>query len=73
MPLWSVLVLGLAGALGFSALVGLAVGAILGQVSREVTDLFESDPWQLEPTVAWSATDPAASIGGPARLSLPAA
>ena len=49
MPLWAWTVIGAGALLGFSVLVGLAVGSILGSISREVSELLEMEPWSSAP------------------------
>ncbi len=76
MSVWAVLAFGLVGLLTFSVLVGLSLGAILGQISREISDLLESEPWQRVTTVETGSPAEAARIGSRSsrsRLSAPAA
>jgi F0F1-type ATP synthase membrane subunit c/vacuolar-type H+-ATPase subunit K len=40
------------GALVFSLLVGMAVGAVLGHVARQVSDLLEHESWASAPPTA---------------------
>jgi hypothetical protein len=49
MPLWTWAVIGATALLALSVLVGLAVGAILGSISREVSELLEMGPWSSAP------------------------
>jgi hypothetical protein len=44
MPLWAWTLMGATSVLALSALVGLAAGAILGSMSREVSELLEMEP-----------------------------
>lgn len=46
--MWAVAVVA---ALGFSALVGLALGAILGGIGQEVGQMLETEPWTLAPSL----------------------
>jgi hypothetical protein len=73
MPLWAALVLGLVGLFTVSVLVALSVGAILGQISREVTDLLDAEPWQQDATVATGSSNRPAQLESYAKRSLPAA
>jgi len=41
---WAVLVIGLVGLLGLSVVVGLSIGSMLGQISREISSLLDADP-----------------------------
>ena len=52
MSLWPLLGVGLVGLVTLSVLVGLSVGAILGHISREISDLLDSEPWPPDATVA---------------------
>jgi uncharacterized membrane protein len=45
MSVWSLVVLTLVGLASLSLLVGLSLGAILGHISREMSDLLESESW----------------------------
>jgi hypothetical protein len=49
MPLWAWTLIGATTVLVLSALVGLAVGAILGGITREVSELLEMEPWSSAP------------------------
>jgi hypothetical protein len=49
MPLWTWAVIGVTALLALSVLVGLAVGAILGSITREVSELLEMEPWSSAP------------------------
>jgi hypothetical protein len=49
--LWMWIAVGVSAALGLSAVVGLALGAILGQIAREVSSLLENGPWAAAPSV----------------------
>jgi hypothetical protein len=60
---WTLLGFGFVGMLILSVLVGLAIGAILGQISREVSRLLEFEPSDRTTNrrappapAAWSAT-----------------
>lgn len=62
--------------LGFiciSVLVGLALGAILGQISREMSDLLEQESWQREPTFAANWASRAERADLQRKLPAPAA
>jgi uncharacterized membrane protein len=43
---------GLVGAITLSLLVGMAVGAVLGHIGRQVSDLLEHDSWASAPPTA---------------------
>ena len=47
MEVW--LLIGVAGALGASLLVGLAVAAVLGRIGDEMSDLLETAVWDSAP------------------------
>lgn len=47
--MWAWIVIGASAVLGLSVLVGLAIGAILGSISREVSELLEIEPWSSAP------------------------
>jgi len=49
MPLWAWTLMGATSVLAVSALVGLAAGAILGSISRDVTELLEMEPRSSAP------------------------
>jgi hypothetical protein len=49
MPLWAWTLIGATTVFLLSALVGLAVGAILGSITREVSELLEMEPWSSAP------------------------
>lgn len=49
MPLWVWITIGVASFLTLSLLVGLAFAAILGTISREVSDLVDLEPWASSP------------------------
>jgi hypothetical protein len=49
MPLWAWTLMGATSVLALSALVGLAAGAILGSISRDVTELLEMEPRSSAP------------------------
>jgi hypothetical protein len=49
MPLWAWTLIGATTVILLSALVGLAVGAILGSITREVSELLEMEPWSSAP------------------------
>jgi hypothetical protein len=49
MPMWAWIVIGAGAVLGLSVLVGLAVGTVLGSISREVSELLEIEPWSSAP------------------------
>lgn len=54
---WAVLVIGLVGLLGLSVVVGLSIGSMLGQISREISSLLDADPiGGLTPRSASSAS-----------------
>jgi hypothetical protein len=46
MVAWAWIVMGSAGFLAVSLLLGLAVAAILGNISSEVSELLEVEPWR---------------------------
>lgn len=69
---WMFVAVGI-GLLTVSVLVGLSLGAILGQISREISDLLESEPWQPVTSVETGSPGEPARIGSPRRLSAPAA
>ncbi len=73
MSLWALLAFGLVGFVTVSVLVGLSLCAILGQISREMSDLLESESWQRVPTVKTSSPGGAARTGSRRKLSAPAA
>ncbi len=56
MTLWAWLAVGAAGALGVSLLVGLAVGAVLGTIGREIDELVEAESWASAPPARASAS-----------------
>jgi hypothetical protein len=49
MPYWAWIIVGLSSFLGLSLLVGLTVAAVLGNISRSVSDLYETEEWALAP------------------------
>jgi ABC-type enterochelin transport system permease subunit len=49
MALWAWIVMGSATLLALSLLVGLALAAILGTISSEVSELLELEPWRTAP------------------------
>jgi hypothetical protein len=49
MPLWGWTLMGATSVLAVSALVGLVAGAILGSISRDVTELLEMEPRSSAP------------------------
>jgi hypothetical protein len=69
MSVWTLFTIGLVGLLTLSVLVGLSLGAILGQISREISHLLDSEPgggpdrtgdrWTLSSPVVWSASSSA--------------
>ena len=73
MSLWPLLGVGLVGLVTLSVLVGLSVGAILGHISREISDLLDSEPWPPDATVATISRGRAARKGSGWELSEPAA
>lgn len=73
MSLWALLAFGLVGLVTVSVLVGLSLGAILGQISREMSDLLESESWQRVTTVATSSPRGTARNGSRGKLSAPSA
>jgi hypothetical protein len=73
MSLWPLVGIGLAGLAALSLVVGLSVSAILGQISREITDLLDSEPWPAESTVATIPLLKAARMGSHGTRSKPAA
>jgi hypothetical protein len=73
MSLWPLVGIGLAGLAALSLVVGLSVSAILGQISREITDLLDSEPWPSDMTVATLPLRGAARMGSHGTRSKPAA
>jgi hypothetical protein len=73
MSLWPLLGIGFAGLAALSMLVGLSVSAILGQISSEITELLDSQPWPSESTVATTPLRRAARMGSHGTRSKPAA
>ncbi len=69
MSVWALLAFGLVGLVTVSVLVGLSLGAILGQISREISYVLDSElcggldrtsnRWTLSATTAWSASSSA--------------
>jgi hypothetical protein len=49
MSAWLWLIVGVAAFLAISVLVGLAIAAVLGHISREVSELLDSGPWTSAP------------------------
>ncbi len=49
MTLWAWIAVGAAAALGASLLMGLAVGAVLGTIGRELGELVETESWGSAP------------------------
>jgi hypothetical protein len=49
MPYWAWIMVGVGSFLALSLLVGLAVAAVLGNISRRVSDLHETEAWALAP------------------------
>lgn len=49
MSVWDSLAIGGVGLLTLSALVGVFLAAILGSVGRDVSELFELEPWASTP------------------------
>jgi len=49
MPVWTWIVIGSATVLALSVVASLAVAAILGRISREVSELLEPEPWASAP------------------------
>lgn len=70
---WTLLAFGLVGMLATSVLVGLAVGAILGQISREITGLLHSEPWPSGSNVTTVSLRDAAAMSSRGTRSMPAA
>ena len=56
MSLWAWILIGATTALALSLLVSLAVAAILGGISREVSQLLEPEAWGLAPRKQAKAT-----------------
>lgn len=73
MSLWELLGLGSAVLLSLSVLVGLGVGAILGQIGRDVSGLLESESWQRLPSAAADKSGRVTRIDSRRKLSAPAA
>jgi hypothetical protein len=48
-PVVTWIAIGAATMLALSVLVGLAVAAILGRISREISELHEMEPWAVAP------------------------
>lgn len=55
MTLWAWMAGGAAAALGVSLLAGLAVGAVLGTIGREIGELVETESWASAPPARVSA------------------
>ena len=51
MSVWMWATAGVVAAVGFSAVVGLALGAILGRIGQEVGQMLETEPWTLAPSL----------------------
>jgi hypothetical protein len=49
MPVWALILIGATAVLALSVLVSLALAAILGGISREVSQLLEPEGWGLAP------------------------
>jgi hypothetical protein len=49
MTAWGWVTIGAAGAFGLSALVALTVAAILGSISRDVSQLLNAELWSVAP------------------------
>jgi len=49
MPVWASILIGATAVLGLSVLVSLAVAAILGGISRDVSQLLEPEAWAWAP------------------------
>ena len=56
MPVWDWILIGATTVLGLSVLVSLAVAAILGGISREVSQLLEPEAWGWTPQKQAKAT-----------------
>jgi hypothetical protein len=52
--LWMWIAVGVFALLGLSAVVGLALGAMLGQIGQEVGSLLDSGPWAVAASVRGS-------------------
>lgn len=60
MSVWALLAIGTVGLLTLSAVIGLSLGAILGHISREVSELLDLEPWQRTPPHIWKSDRPEA-------------
>ena len=49
MSVWAWVAVGVASTLVLSAIVGLAIAAILGRISEDVSELLQADPWASAP------------------------
>ena len=49
MSVWAWLAIGIGAFMGVTLVVGLAVARILGNISRDVTDLLETEMWSAAP------------------------
>jgi hypothetical protein len=54
MPMWVWIVIGVGSFLGLSLLVGLGLAAILGTISRQISELHETDDWAMLPSTRTS-------------------
>lgn len=60
MSVWALFAIGIVGLLTLSVLVGLSIGAILGHISREVSELLDMEPWQRTRPHIWKSDGPEA-------------
>jgi hypothetical protein len=60
MSIWALLAIGTVGLLTLSVLVGLSIGATLGHISREVSELLDLEPSQRTPPHIWNSDRPEA-------------
>jgi hypothetical protein len=49
MPMWVWIAIGLGSFLGLSLLVGLALARILGTIGRQISELYETEQWAMQP------------------------
>lgn len=69
MPLWVWITIGVASFLTLSLFVALALAAILGTISSEVSDLIDLEPWASSPlTRSEDAATDASAEESPARV-----